>query len=762
MKVGIVTLFGDNYGNKLQNYAMQVLLAHIGCDTETIRIDYGENYYHKKGKFDDLKKLNPIYINSALRARKNNRVKVPEALIKKRAEAFQKFIDEYINVSDIRIDARFSDYDSRLEEFDYFVTGSDQVWNRTKEPYFLTFAPEEKRVAVSPSFGISKLPEYVKKEYRNWISQIPCLSVREKSGAAIIKELTGKTAEVLPDPTLCVDKDVWENIEKQPKFYGGEKFVFTYFLGNESEVYRKRAAEYARSVDAKIINLNYPVDSEFYTANPSEFLWLIHHAEAVFTDSFHGTVFSIIYNTPFVVFDRIDNAMKAMGGRLETLLQLTEFEGRKYSEDLMEQIFNIDFTRSNEIIKYEQSRMIDYLNRSIIKAQKESETSIVLAPKRKCTGCGACYNACPKSAISMLADEEGFLYPIIDKEKCTYCKACERICPADKAKLSAEQTKVYYAFSKDKEICNKSSSGGIFTELARLVIDNKGLVYGAGYDIDFNVCHQSVNTFEAVENLRTSKYVQSDIRESFRDIKKNLQRRIQVLFSGTPCQVVALKKYLQRDYENLITVDILCHGVPSPGLWKEYIKECHDKPIRNISFRDKTVGWNNFSMRVVYMDGTEYRVLATKDPFERAFLANITLRPSCYQCQYKTVERVSDVTIADYWGVEVVHPELKEQQGVSLVLIHSDKGKKLFESIKGNIYYGLTDGKRAVSMNSAATKSVPWTDKRNVFFELKKTHSFVDSVKISLKPTLIESVRALIVKNGVKVKRVLRKIGVLK
>ncbi len=762
MKVGIVTLFGDNYGNKLQNYAMQVLLTHIGCHSETIRIDYGENYLHKETIFDDLQKLNPSHINSVLRARQNNKVKIPEVLIRKRAEAFQEFSDEYINVSDIRLDARFNDYDSRLEKFDYFVTGSDQVWNRTKSPYFLTFAPEEKRVAVSPSFGISKLPEYLKKEYKNWISQIPHLSVREKSGVAIIKELTGKTAEVLPDPTLCVDKDVWENIEKQPKPYGGQKYVFTYFLGNESEDHRKCAAEYAKTIDAEIIHLNSPADSEFYTANPSEFLWLIHHAEAVFTDSFHGTVFSIIYNTPFVVFDRIDNAMKVMGDRLETLLQLTEFEDRKYSEDLMANIFNIDFTHSNETIKYEQSRMIDYLNRSIIKTQKDSETGIVLAPKRKCTGCGACYNVCPKNAISMKADEEGFLYPMIDKEKCINCKACEIICPADKVKPSAEQTKIYYAFSKDKEICEKSSSGGIFTELARQVIANKGLVYGAGYDSDFNVCHQSVNTFEAVQNLRTSKYVQSDIRESFRDIKKNLQRGTQVLFSGTPCQVVPLKKYLQKDYEHLITVDIICHGVPSPGLWKEYLKEYHDKPIRSISFRDKTVGWNDFSMRVVYMDGTEYRVLAKKDPFERAFLSNITLRPSCYQCQYKTVERASDITIADYWGVEVVHPELKEQQGVSLVLIHSDKGEKLFDEIKEYICYGATDDKRAVSMNSAATKSVPWTDKRNIFFDLKKTHSFGESVKISLKPTMVESTRALIVKNGVKVKRVLRKIGVLK
>ena len=182
------------------------------------------------------------------------------------------------------------------------------------------------------------------------------------------------------------------------------------------------------------------------------------------------------------------------------------------------------------------------------------------------------------------------------------------------------------------------------------------------------------------------------------------------------------------------------------------------KKIASVNFRDKTLGWNDFSMKVNYVDGTSYRELATKDPYERAFLANLTLRPSCYQCQYKTVARVSDLTLADYWGVEVVHPELKQQQGVSLVLVHSDKGKRLMQAVSDNLTIGETDLVRATTMNHATTHSVGWHPKRNEFFKNRNGELLAPLTERLLRPTATQKARRFVKRNGSRVKKVFRKI----
>lgn len=386
-----------------------------------------------------------------------------------------------------------------------------------------------------------------------------------------------------------------------------------------------------------------------------------------------------------------------------------------------------------------------------------------IVDRKSCTGCGACANACPPNAIRMCADEEGFLYPVIDQSKCIGCKACERACPADRPRPDIQKTTAYFAYSKDEQLCRVSSSGGIFSELAKSVISDGGVVFGAGFDENFKVCHQSADTMDELAKLRTSKYVQSDTGDTYKAVKVFLDNGRRVMFSGTPCQVVALRSYLGKEYDTLLTVDIICHGVPSPGVWKEYLTQEHgEKKICSISFRNKDLGWNDFSMRIDYSDGTYYRKLATVDPFEKAFLANLTLRPSCYQCQYKTVDRVSDITIADYWGVEIVHPELQQQQGVSLVLTHSKKGEEALEAILKSVIIGSTDLEKAIGMNSACTHSVAWPEKRNAFFASRNSLGVKKAVKECMRLTAGQEAKKLLIFAGVKVKKVLRKIGIVK
>ena len=299
----------------------------------------------------------------------------------------------------------------------------------------------------------------------------------------------------------------------------------------------------------------------------------------------------------------------------------------------------------------------------------------------------------------------------------------------------------------------------MFTLMAQQILSRGGLVFGAGFDQDFRVRHMAIEKTEDLAKLRTSKYVQSDLGQAFVEAKAALQSGKPVYFSGTPCQIAALRQFLGKDYPCLYTQDIICHGVPSPSVWAQYLLQQHgEKEIAAINFRDKTLGWNDFSMKINYVDGTSYRELATKDPFERAFLANLTLRPSCYQCQYKTISRVSDLTLADYWGAVLVHPELKDQQGVSLVLVHTEKGKELFSGAAEQLTAGKTDIERATTMNRATTHSVSWQANRDAFFAARQSEPIAALTERLLRMTAAQRAKKTIKRYGSRVKRLIRKI----
>ncbi len=783
-KVGIATMFGGaNYGNILQNYAVEQLIRDCGYNPYTLQnltkvgfIDYSWR------EMSLSKKLCPTYIKAYIRVMlenkfgcKNDRDFTLKNLLKykkniddyktaleSRFKRFDNFRNEYLNVDSTPITAQW--YDKvNIDTFTAFVCGSDQVWNpyykTTSSVDFLQFAPPYKRIALSPSFGVSKIPDARKKDYTDWISKIPYLSVRENAGAEIIKELTGKDATVLIDPTLCITADKWLSLAKEPKHKPKKDFVFCYFLGNKSKKYCRYIEKYAKQNNYEIVNVCDVFDLRYYDCDPNEFLWLLSHAKAVFTDSFHGMAFSINLQVPFVVFDRVERG-SSMSSRIATILKKTELDYRHYLKVSFDDVEKVDFSRSEEVLKSEREKEIEFLQNALLSVEKES--SIYLTNKYHCTGCGACYNTCPVGAITMVSDEEGFLYPEINNDKCIKCHACENACPADRVKASDELPPAYAAFSKDNDIQAKSSSGGVFTHIARNVLSLGGVVFGAAYDENFNVCHIAVDNENDLQRLRTSKYVQSDIKLTYKQAKDYLKNGKTVLFTGTPCQIAGLKQFLQKDYDNLYTQDIICHGVPSPDAFNEYLNTYHRKKgIKSISFRDKTKGWNDFSMRVEYIDGSIYRELATKDPFERAFLANLNLRPSCYQCQYKTASRMSDITLADYWGVEVVHPELKDVQGVSLVLTHSQKGEKLLKEIEADINIVPTNSEKAIGMNSAARHSVACPPQREAYFNEYKQTSMCELVNRLLKKTFMQKLKRFIRVNGSRVKRLLRKIKVV-
>lgn len=278
---------------------------------------------------------------------------------------------------------------------------------------------------------------------------------------------------------------------------------------------------------------------------------------------------------------------------------------------------------------------------------------ICINEKKDCCGCSSCKNICPNDAINMVGDRNGFLFPIVDKEKCIKCGKCLKVCPIlnNNNEFPQNIKEVYAMYNKDEVTRLQSSSGGIFSLLAEWILDKNGIVFGAKFNEKFDVIHDFVDKKENLKLLRGSKYVQSDIRDSFRVAKKFLEEDKYVLFSGTPCQIEGLKQYLEKEYDRLYTQDIICHGVPSPNVWREYLKYRKNKDLENplyINFRNKDNGWNSFSMQFQYLNG-EYKKKHTDDLFMRAFLRNASLRDSCYYCKFKKENKCADITLADFW-----------------------------------------------------------------------------------------------------------------
>lgn len=347
---------------------------------------------------------------------------------------------------------------------------------------------------------------------------------------------------------------------------------------------------------------------------------------------------------------------------------------------------------------------------------------IEVKDKIKCIGCQACFSTCPRKCISMSADSEGFLYPQIDLCLCIDCGLCERACPVinkqDNTNLPLPTA--YAAINKDDIIRLKSSSGGIFTLIAEEVIRNSGTVFGAAMSEDFkSVMHIEANNIDTLDKLRGSKYVQSSIGDTYNTTEKYLQDGKPVLFTGTPCQIAGLKAYLKTEYINLVTQDFICHGVPSPLVWRKYIELCEAKAkskAYRVLFRHKKHGWKNYSVLIEFSDKTVYERIYHKDYFMQGFLSNLYLRPSCYGCIYKGVHRQSDITLADYWGIENVEPNIDDNKGVSFVMLHTAKAIELFDKILPYIEYNETDIIKAISYNSSAINSSIESKKRKYFF----------------------------------------------
>lgn len=317
----------------------------------------------------------------------------------------------------------------------------------------------------------------------------------------------------------------------------------------------------------------------------------------------------------------------------------------------------------------------------------------------------------------MKSDKEGFKYPTIDTNICINCGLCEKICPQINTSTTQRPIKVYAIKHPNKEIQLKSSSGGAFSLIAEWVIQNKGIVFGAMFNNNWEVFHSYTETMEGLELLRTSKYVQSEIGSSMKKAQEFLKKGKIVMFVGTPCQIHGLKLFLRKDYENLITVDFVCHGVPSPKIWKTYLnKTAKPNDIKQISFRNKKLGWENYSFVLQYKKQKSLSETLKKNPYLRGFIHDIYLRPCCYACKNKSFTSGSDFTLADFWGIKNTYPNLYDKNGISCLTINTIHGMEIFPNM--NIQGTQVDYSKALQYNPSFEHSVKMHHFRKLFFKL--------------------------------------------
>lgn len=383
---------------------------------------------------------------------------------------------------------------------------------------------------------------------------------------------------------------------------------------------------------------------------------------------------------------------------------------------------------------------------------------INIQEKSNCCGCQACYNICPKNAIEMIEDKKGFKYPKINKEKCVNCGLCEKVCPILNKKQIKNAPKAYACINKDEEIRMQSTSGGIFTLIASAIIKKGGIVFGAAFNDEFGVHHTYSETIEDLKKFRSSKYLQSDMQLSYKKAKEFLDDGKYVLFTGTPCQIEGFKSYLMgKEYDKLYLQDIICHGVPSPLVWKKYKKYRENKvnsKLEQMSFRSKeNTMWSNYYVDMKFEDNTNYNINHNDDVYMKAFLKHLSLRESCTDCKFKKNNRLSDITLADFWGIQNVKPELNDEKGTSLVIVNSTKGQDLINEIRELMICEEVDFQKAIAGNPSFNTSSKANPKADEFFlELDKDVDFEKLVKKYIpKDSIFTKVKR-------KIKKIIKKI----
>lgn len=680
-KIGIITFHNAlNYGALLQTYALQKSLMNMGY--EAVVIDYSNaniNRIRKKPYWKEYR--NPFnYYNDRLVYNIEN----------KKEKKLNNFLNSQVRKTEQVDKSNIAKISSGL---DIVFTGSDQVWNDNitgfDDTYYLDFIPAEKRCSYAASMGIEKIPEENIPRMYKLLSSYRAISVRESTAQKALKYQMGISADRVLDPTLLLSKKDYKRIAKKPD---KNSYILLYMLlYSESLVCSAKKMAKEKGIPVFCINssgkkLKGMVDCS--TVGIEEWLGLFMNANFIFTNSFHGTAFSINFNIPFNV-ELPPERIKA-SSRVKDILKIFNLNNQVIENGMINSN-QIDYEIVNKVLNHEREKskkfLIDAIENEYTGGElKESNQSIISVLWDHCSGCGLCQQICPTNAVEMKCDSHGFMHPSVELKKCIQCGKCLNQCTYRNKEKNEEHEyfqSIFAAYSSNQEVVENSSSGGIFYELANKTIQEGGVVYGAAFDDKFSLEHQRIDKMENIRPLMGSKYVQSNAYRSFNLVKKDVESGKKVLFVGTPCQIAALKKLYGEKKNNLLLIDFVCHGVPSSMLIKDhiqYIESYFNEKIKEYIPRSKILGWRSGELFIFKNGLKEYKHPVTQ-AYSRIFYSNYALRSSCYNCPYTNFNREGDLTIADYWGIEQKRPELFRKEGVSMLLVNSKNGKKFIEGI---------------------------------------------------------------------------------
>lgn len=593
---------------------------------------------------------------------------------------------------------------------DGYVVGSDQVWNYGiskgfGKSFYLDFADEKSRkVSYGTSFGhrTSFAPMDALSDVVRLISRFDRVGVREDSAINVLHDEYGIEGMQVLDPVFLLDEGEYEDL-MEPKVNTGDKYLLAYVLDPSPEVGAslKRLAEKrglrlvvladargnkraGNDVEASRQKLG--IDDVEVCPDAPTWLQYIRNADFVVTDSFHGTCFSLMFHKQFFSLTSRSRGVERVKSLANVFHLWDNIATDPYKlEVLVETDHTIDYGLVDEILSHERARSRAWLKEALThELVRPKDVSCVA--KKECCGCGACYNACPFDAIRMVADAEGFLYPQVDDDTCRSCGMCKRACPSLNPRYENWKIPAMFAGYTTDSVRDISSSGGIFSLVAEHVLGKGGVVCGAAFDASFNLRQVVVESSDDLGPLRMSKYMQSDSRLTFRSVKEALVAGRPALYVGTPCQVAGLNTYLGKEYPELITIDLLCHGGPSQKVFHKYLDEVHrGRSIEHVGFRDKDhYGWST-EMTVRYADGETYREVRKKDLYYRSFLPCWSVRPHCQVCNYARLPRQGDLTLGDFWGVARYNPGYTDGKGTSIISVNSRKGLEVIYELEPSL-----------------------------------------------------------------------------
>lgn len=687
MKVAVMTWYHyRNYGTALQATALTSVLRELGHEPKLIQ-------YKPCGYFRTI----PDYHIPALMKRVYRKIRRRGSIAagghfcdEQKDHRFRDFLDVRITFTEEC--KTKADLERLNDQFDAFICGSDQIWSPLNfDPkYYLDFVHDPiKKIAYAPSMGVEKIEDvYVKREIKKQLKQFGSISVREQAGQKLIYDMTGQTASVVLDPTLLYTAQQWTDQLELQQSITDEPYLLVYMLGKSAEHWGA-AEETAKRLGLRLRLI--PVYKDDFSRNgcitepigPKEFLQQICGAAYVCTDSFHGLCFSLLFHKPFTAFARFrEGDMQNQNSRVVQLLRMAGMSDRMMNGKNWSAIADRspDFSCADVALNEMRGKSMQYLTEALKAAEEATgKYSSVMKLNSICCGCGACRCVCPVGAIQVSKNQNGFWEARVDDQNCIHCEKCKEVCPfctEDRGK-TVEKAELFSFKCNDSAVLERSTSGGAAYSIAKAFLKHGYDVVGCQYNETLNRAeHIIVQDDKQLFALQGSKYIQSHFADALETLKA---KEKPVAVFGTPCQISAARRLLSgRD--DVIYIDLVCHGVPSEHLFRKYQKYMDavsgvntDRMI--MDFRYKPKGWANIHLHA--SDGEhEYCCGKEKDPFFRMFEVGVCYAESCYECRWR-VESEADIRLGDYWG-----PRFRgDQTGVSMIVCFTETGRYILERL---------------------------------------------------------------------------------